>query len=539
MSVNHAPLTPLALLQRTAAVYPGRTAVVYGTRQFTFAAYRERVYRLAQALRTLGIRREERVAVLAPNVPMVLEAHYGIPWAGGVIVAINTRLNAKEVGYILEHSGSRALIADAALLAGLEPIARQLDGLERILVAEDPEAGPGPFWRPPGAQDYEAALAAAAAAEPPFPVADEQQSIAIDYTSGTTGAPKGVVYTHRGALLNAVNDGLQNGLDARSVYLWTLPMFHCNGWCFSWAAPGLGATSVCLRQVEARRVRDLIVQHGVSHFCGAPIVLQMLAQLAEAEPFRFETPVRSATGGAPPSPTLLAAMQRLNVQVTHLYGLTETYGPCTVCEVQEDWAGLPVDALADRMARQGVPHLLAGELNVLDAQGRPVPRDGKTMGEVCLRGNTVMKGYFRDPGATDKAFQGGWFHTGDLGVVQADGYIALRDRSKDIIISGGENISTIEVENVLAAHPDIAEAAVVSRPDDKWGEVPVAFVALKPGRTLTAAAVIAFCREQLAHYKCPQDVIFEALPRTSTGKVQKFALRERLWAGHASRIQGA
>ena len=539
MSVNHAPLTPLALLQRTAAVYPGRTAVVYGTRRFTFAAYRERVYRLAQALRTLGIRREERVAVLAPNVPMVLEAHYGIPWAGGVIVAINTRLNAKEVGYILEHSGSRALIADAALLAGLEPIARQLDGLERILVAEDPEAGQGPFWRPPGAQDYEAALAAAAAAEPPFPVADEQQSIAIDYTSGTTGAPKGVVYTHRGALLNAVNDGLQNGLDARSVYLWTLPMFHCNGWCFSWAAPGLGATSVCLRQVEARRVRDLIVQHGVSHFCGAPIVLQMLAQLAEAEPFRFETPVRSATGGAPPSPTLLAAMQRLNVQVTHLYGLTETYGPCTVCEVQEDWAGLPVDALADRMARQGVPHLLAGELNVLDAQGRPVPRDGKTMGEVCLRGNTVMKGYFRDPGATDKAFQGGWFHTGDLGVVQADGYIALRDRSKDIIISGGENISTIEVENVLAAHPDIAEAAVVSRPDDKWGEVPVAFVALKPGRTLTAAAVIAFCREQLAHYKCPQDVIFEALPRTSTGKVQKFALRERLWAGHASRIQGA
>jgi fatty-acyl-CoA synthase len=539
MSVNRVPLTPLALLKRTAAVHPGRTAIVYGPGRTSFAAYQERVFRLAHALRALGLHAEDRVAVLAPNIPLVLEAHYGIPWAGGVIVAINTRLNAKEVGYILEHSGSRVLIADAALLAGLEPIAQQLSGLARILVAEDSEAEPGPFWRPAGAQDYEAALAGAPATEPPFPVTDELQTLAINYTSGTTGAPKGVMFTHRGALLNSVNDGLQNGLDAHSVYLWTLPMFHCNGWCFSWAAPGLGATSVCLRQVEPRRVRDLIVREGVTHFCGAPIVLQMLAQLAEAEPFRFETPVRSATGGAPPSPTLLAAMQRLNVQVTHLYGLTETYGPCTIGEVQEDWVRLPVDALAAKMARQGVPHLLAGDLAVLDAQGRPVPADGKTMGEVCLRGNTVMKGYYRDPEATAQAFQGGWFHTGDLGVLHADGYIELRDRAKDIIISGGENISTIEVENVLAAHPDVAEAAVVSRPDDKWGEVPVAFVTVKPGRALTAEAVIAFCRGQLAHYKCPKDVLFEPLPRTSTGKVQKFALRERLWAGRPSRIQGA
>jgi fatty-acyl-CoA synthase len=539
MSVNQVPLTPLALLKRTAAVYPRRTAIVYGARRTPFADYQERVFRLANLLRALDIQAGDRVAVLAPNIPLVLEAHYGIPWAGGVIVAINTRLNAKEVGYILEHSGSRVLIADAALLGGLESIAEQLSGMKRILVAEDAEAEPGPFWRPAGAQDYEAALSSAPATEPPFPVADELQTIAINYTSGTTGAPKGVMFTHRGALLNSVNDGLQNGLDAHSVYLWTLPMFHCNGWCFSWAAPGLGATSVCLRQVEPRRVRELIVQEGVTHFCGAPIVLQMLAQLAEAEPFRFESPVLSATGGAPPSPTLLAAMQRLNVQVNHLYGLTETYGPCTISEVQEEWVRLPVDRLAAKMARQGVPHLLAGDLSILDEQGQPVPADGKTMGEVCLRGNTVMQGYYRDPEATAKAFHGGWFHSGDLGVLHGDGYIELRDRAKDIIISGGENISTIEVENALAAHPDIAEAAVVSRPDDKWGEVPVAFVTLKSGRTLTAESVIAFCREQLAHYKCPKDVIFEPLPRTSTGKVQKFALRERLWSGRTSRIQGA
>jgi fatty-acyl-CoA synthase len=470
---------------------------------------------------------------------MVLEAHFGIPWAGGAIVAINTRLNPKEVAYILDHSGARILIADAALLGGLEPIAAQLAKLDSILVAEDSEAGPGPFWRPANAVDYDATVESASADEPPSPVSDESQLIAIDYTSGTTGNPKGVMYAHRGVLLNTVNDGLQNGLDAHSVFLWTLPMFHCNGWCFSWAAPGLGATSICLRQVEPRRVRDLIQQHGVTHFCGAPIVLQMLAQVAETEPFRFERTVRAATGGAPVSPTLLAEMQRLNVSVNHLYGLTETHGPFCIAEVQDEWIGLPIAALAAKMARQGVAHALAGELAVLDVQGARVPADAATMGEVCVRGNTVMKGYFRDDAATEKAFAGGWFHTGDLGVVHPDGYIELRDRAKDIIISGGENISTIEVENVLAAHPDIAEAAVVSRPDAKWGEVPVAFVSAKPGRTLTRESVIAFCREQLAHYKCPKDVVFEALPRTSTGKVQKFALRERLWAGQTSRIRGA
>jgi fatty-acyl-CoA synthase len=513
---------------------------VYGEQRHGYRTFFERVCRQANGLRKLGIGREDRVAILAPNVPVMLESHFGIPFAGGVIVAINTRLNGREVAYILKHSGSQVLIVDRGLLGALKPIAAELPPLKQVLIIEDPLAGPDDGWRPPGCQDYEQWLAGQAVEEPPFPVENEEQTIAIDYTSGTTGSPKGVMYSHRGACVNALSDLLQHGISAHSVYLWTLPMFHCNGWCFTWALPGIGATSVCLRQVDPPLVRELIVREGVTHFSGAPVVLQMLAQLAEQQPFRFETVVKANTGGAPPSPTLLATMKRLNIEVTHLYGLTETYGPATICEVQDEWERLPLDAFAQQMARQGVPHPLAGELAVLDVNTlHPVPADAATMGEICLRGNTVMKGYFADPEATEKAFKGGWFHTGDLGVLHPDGYIELRDRAKDIIISGGENISTIEVENTLAAHPDILEAAVVSRPDAKWGEVPVAFVNVKPGRSLTEEAVIAFCRERLAHFKCPKAVVFEPLPRTSTGKVQKFALRERLWQGHAKRIQGA
>jgi fatty-acyl-CoA synthase len=540
MAVNQAPLSPLSQLQRTVRVFPGRTATVYGEQRRSYREFFERVCRQANGLRALGVRREERVAILAPNLPVLLESHFGIPFAGGVIVAINTRLNGREVAYILKHSGSTILLADRGLLGAIRPVADDLRGLRKVFVIEDPAAGPDDGWRPAGSEDYEAWLGRQSAAEPPFPVEDELQTIAIDYTSGTTGSPKGVMYTHRGASINAIADLLQNGVNAQSVYLWTLPMFHCNGWCFTWALPGAGATSVCLRQVDPALARDLIVREGVTHFSGAPVVLQMLAQLAETQPFRFETQVKANTGGAPPSPTLLATMKRLNVEVTHLYGLTETYGPCTICEVQDEWLTLPLDAYAQKLSRQGVPHALAGELTVLDpATMEPVRADGTAMGEICIRGNTVMKGYFADPAATEKAFAGGWFHTGDLGVLHADGYIELRDRAKDIIISGGENISTIEVENALAAHPDILEVAIVSRPDPKWGEVPVAFVNVKPGRTLTAEAVLAFCRERLAHFKCPKAVLFEALPRTSTGKVQKFALRERLWQGHDKRIQGA
>jgi fatty-acyl-CoA synthase len=539
MPVNQIPLSPLPLLARAARIFPERTATIYGEQRQTFRRFHERVRRLGNGLRALGIGPEDRVAALVPNTPTLLEAHFGIPMAGGVIVAINTRLGGGEVAYILEHSGSSVLLVDRGLLGTLRPAFAQMRGLRHVLVIDDPAAGPDDGWRPPGSADYETWLAGASAEEPPEAVRDELQTIAINYTSGTTGKPKGVMYSHRGACLNALSDGLQHGLSAQSVYLWTLPMFHCNGWCFTWAVPAMAATSVCLRQVEPNRVRDLIVRERVTHFCGAPVVLQMLAQLAESQPFRFDSPVRAATGGAPPSPTLLAGMSKLNVEVTHLYGLTETYGPCTICEVQDDWLKLPLDRYAERVSRQGVPHYLAGEIAVLDSAGAPVPADAAAMGEICIRGNTVMKGYHGDAAATEKAFAGGWFHTGDLGVLHPDGYIELRDRSKDIIISGGENISTIEVENTLAAHPDILEAAVVSRPDPKWGEVPVAFVALKPGRALTAEAIIAFCRERLAHFKCPQTVHFESLPRTSTGKVQKFALRERMWQGQAKRIQGA
>ena len=538
MPVNRVPLTPLSLLQRTAAVFPTRTAVVYGELRTSYADYYGRVNRLAAALRAIGIGAEDKVAILAPNVPMMLEAHYGIPLAGGVIVAINTRLSSGEVAYILEHSQSRVLLVDRGLLHVVRPILAQVRGLERVIVGEDAAAGDDDGWRPAGSVSYEALLESGSPEPLPVPVQDEWQTIAIDYTSGTTGKPKGVMYHHRGAYLNALSVTMQTEMTRRSVYLWALPMFHCNGWCFTWGLPAIGATSVCLRAVEPALMRRLIQEEGVTHFSGAPIVLQTLASLPDAEQFRFEVPVKANTGGAPPSPTLLQTMTRMNVHVTHLYGLTETYGPNTLCEVQDEWLGLAPAAYAQQVARQGVVHLMGGETRVLDAQERPLPADGVSMGEICMRGNTIMKGYYRDAETTAQAFRNDWFHSGDLGVLHPDGYIEIRDRAKDIIISGGENISTIEVENVLAAHPDIAEAAVVSRPDEKWGEVPVAFVGLKPDRQMTAKQVIDFCREHMAHYKCPKDVVFEPLPRTSTGKVQKFALRERMWEGQASRVKG-
>ena len=541
-SVNRVPLTPLSLLERTARVFPDKTATVHGSERRTFREFRLRVNRLAHALKDLGLRTEGKVAVLAPNIPMVLEAHFAIPWAGGVIVAINTRLHSDEVAYILDHSGAEILLVDSALLGTIRPVMERLGGLRALVVHEaapgevPPEADDG--WRPADALDYETLLAGSNAEPLAIPVTDELQVIAINYTSGTTGFPKGVMYTHRGAMLNVLADCLSLGLGRDTVYLWTLPMFHCNGWCFSWAVPGMGATSVCLRQVEPGRIRDLVAAEGVTLFCGAPVVLQLLASLAEREPFRFQRTVAAATGGAPPSPTLLAAMRDINVEVAHLYGLTETYGPSMVCEVQDGWLRLPPEDFAAQLARQGVGHHLIADFAVLDSGHRSVPPDGATMGEVCLRGNTVMLGYYRDEEATAEAFRAGWFHTGDLAVLHADGYVEVRDRSKDVIISGGESISTIEIENLLASHPDIEEAAVVSRPDEQWGEVPVAYVNPKAGKSLSEQAVIDFCRERMAHFKCPKAVVFEALPRTSTGKVQKYALRERLWAGQDKRVKG-
>ena len=538
MEVNRVPLTPLSLLRRTAAVFPTRTAAVYGQRRISYSLFYQRVCRLARGLSDLDIGLADKVAVLAPNVPDLLEAHFGIPWCGGIIVAINTRLNASEVGFILSHCEARVLIVHPDLVGALEPIAAQLAALRKVLILEDLPLDSQNSWLPEAAQPYEDFLALAEADEPPLKVDDEDQVIAINYTSGTTGNPKGVMFTHRGAALNALSDCLQHQLQKESVCLWTLPMFHCNGWCFTWALPAIGATSVCMRQVEPETVRDLIIAEGVTHFFGAPIILQLLAGLAEEKSFRFNTTVKAGTGGAPPSPTLLESMRALNVAVTHLYGLTETYGPNTLCEVQDDWLALPPAEQAALTARQGVPHPLAGEMAVLDDEGRPVPADGKTLGEVCMRGNTVMKGYYNNPEATRQAFRNGWFYSGDLAVLHADGYVELQDRSKDIIISGGENISSIEVENTLAAHPAVAEAAVVSQPDVKWGESPVAFVTIKPGAVVSEAEILAFCREKLAHFKCPAKVFFESLPRTSTGKVQKFALRERLWQGHQKQIRG-
>jgi fatty-acyl-CoA synthase len=519
-------------------VFPARTAVIYGERRWSYREYFERVCRMANALRGLGVRRDTKVAVLAPNTPLPLEAHAAIPMAGGVIVTLNIRLHANEIAYILNHSGSEVLLADAALSHHIAPIRSQVPGLRHVVIATDEQASPAPPHEAFPGVAFEEWLADAAADAPDGEPAAEEQVIAINYTSGTTGPPKGVVFTHRGAFLNALGNALQYGLNGHSVYLWTVPMFHCNGWCFTWTVPGVAGTSVCLRKVDGVAVREAIARHGVTHFCGAPVVLQFLASLPGAEHFRFRQAVRAITGGAAPSPTLLAAMRRMNVDVAHIYGLTETYGPYTVCEVQDDWGGLTEDEYAKRLARQGVANILAGELEVMDERMRPVPRDGATTGEICMRGHLIMKEYFREPAATAKTFADGWFRSGDLGVRHPDGYIELMDRAKDIIVSGGENISTIEVENVLASHPDVEEVAVVSAPDEQWGEVPVAFVRPRAGAQPAEQELIAYARERLAHYKCPKRIVFGELPRTSTGKVQKYVLRERLWQGQARRIKG-
>jgi fatty-acyl-CoA synthase len=535
MPVNRTELTPLLLLERAASVYARRVGVVYGRRRLTYADLGIRVQRLATALQRAGLRPGDRVAFLAPNVPALLEAHFGVALAGGVLVAINTRLNADEVGYVVNHSGSRLFFADAELARGLglEPTAMR--SVEQVVTIDDPDFAPGiphSFDGP----EYEAFIDVAPSTSLPSRVPQEDDLYSINYTSGTTGRPKGVMYTHRSAYLNALSEIIAHRLEPSSVFLWTLPMFHCNGWCFPWACTGTGATHLLLRKVDPPLVWKLIREERVTHFNGAPTVLIMLINDPSAPTGRLDRTLRIATGGAPPSPTLLAQWERLGAEITHLYGLTETYGPHTYCDWQPDWSDLDADARARLRARQGVPHLVACELRVVDEQMRDVPADGATLGEVVMRGNNVMRGYFELPDETAEAFRGGWFHSGDVAVMHPDGYIELRDRKKDIIISGGENISTIEIEQAIARHADVLEVAVIAVPDEKWGEVPKAFVAPKEGRNPTAADIIAHCRSQLAHFKCPRSVEFGPLPKTSTGKVQKFVLREKAWAGHASRI---
>ncbi|HEX3453329.1 MAG TPA: acyl--CoA ligase family protein [Gaiellaceae bacterium] len=499
------PLTPLAFLERSAAVFPDAIAVVDGERRLTWAQLSERSRRLAVALQEAGIEKDDRVAFLALNTTELLEAHTGVPAAGAVLVAINTRLAAEEIAYILGHSGARILVVDPSL-------AQLAEGahVERTIVIGD---------------EYEAFLAGAGDGEPEDRLVTEDDTISINYTSGTTGRPKGVMYTHRGAYMNALAEAHHARLDSRSVYLWTLPMFHCNGWCFTWAVTGVGGRHVCLPKVDPPVVWRLIADEGITHLNGAPTVLVMLGADEAAHP--LERPVQVTTAGAPPPPAVISRTEALGFRINHVYGLTETYGPITVCEWHAEWDDAGDEERARLKARQGVGMITADAVRVVDAEMQDVPADGETMGEVVMRGNNVMKGYFADEAATAEAFRGGWFHSGDLAVMHPDGYIEVRDRAKDIIISGGENISTIEVERALVRHPDVLEAAVVAMPDEKWGERPMGFVTLRPGASLSADELIAYSREKLPGFKAPSEIEFGELPKTSTGKVKKFELRER------------
>ncbi len=528
--VYRSHLTPLRFLQRSASVFRQKPAVIYGEMSWTYPELQERVNRLASALLAAGIERGDRVAYLVPNIPPMLEGHFAVPLAGAILVAINTRLSTPEIAFILEHSGAKALVVDTELAHLVAPSLPDLPELQLIINVEDV-----PGTRLPGV-DYEAFLANGSPASLDWPLADEDETIAIDYTSGTTGRPKGVMYTHRGAYLNSLGELLETRMSSESVYLWTLPMFHCNGWCYPWAVTAIGATHVCLRKLDPGIVWRLVRDAGVTHFCAAPTVLISLVNHPAAPTQQLQRPLIISTAAAPPSPTIISQVEALGAEIIHVYGLTEVYGPYTVCEWQPHWNALPIEEQARIKARQGVGYLIADDVRVVDEAMVDVPADSATLGEVIMRGNNTMKGYYRDEEATRVAFAGGWFHSGDLAVMHPDGYIELRDRKKDIIISGGENISTIEVEQAISAHPAVLEAAVIAIPDPYWGEAPKAFVTLKPDQALSEEALRAFCRERLAGFKVPKAIEFGDLPKTSTGKVQKFVLREREWAGRETRI---
>jgi fatty-acyl-CoA synthase len=518
-------LNPVDLLRRAAYIYPEKVAVVHGERRYSYRELADRSWRLAHGLRDAGLVKGDRVATLLANSPAMLEAHFGVPAAGGILVTINQRLSGAEIRYILEHSGARYLLLDAEFSLLVDPASHP--GLTVVHCSDTGDAE----------DPYEAFLTNAAPAEPLSWLEHEEETISINYTSGTTGRPKGVQYTYRGAYLNALNEVIVAGLSPESVYLWTLPMFHCNGWCFPWAVTAVGARHVTIRSVDPERIWDLIDNEGVTNYCGSPTVQLMVINHPRAH--RLERPVTALVAAAPPSPTLLGRMADLNFHAVHVYGLTETYGPITVCPEQEGWASLSLEERARRLSRQGQAYISSDLVRVVDEEMNDVPRDGETMGEVIMRGNNVMSGYFDDPAATEAAFAGGWFHSGDLAVWHPDGNIELRDRGKDIIISGGENISSIEVEQAICAHPAVLECAVVGVPHDYWGERPKAFVTLRPGSSASADEIITFTRDRLAHYKCPDMIEFGELPKTSTGKVQKFVLREGEWAGREGRVGSA
>ncbi|MGI9659806.1 MAG: acyl-CoA synthetase [Gaiellaceae bacterium] len=529
---NYVPLSPLSFLSRAALTYPERRSLIHGRHSWTWAETAERCLRLASGLKGLGVEPGDTVAVLAPNIPALYEAHFGVPMAGAVLNAINTRLDPATVAYILEHGEAKVVLVDREL-AGLASAA--LESSERsiaIVDIDDPLARSG---EPIGQIEYEELLAGADATLAWELPTDEWDAISINYTSGTTGQPKGVVYHHRGAYLNALANAITWELPHHPTYLWTLPMFHCNGWCFTWTLAAMGGTSVCLRRVETEAMYAAIAEHRVSHLCGAPIVMQLLLDGTDEQQASFDHRVRMMTAAAPPPAAVLAGMHAKGFEVTHVYGLTETYGPVMVCAPQEDWAELSDEQLSARMARQGVRYLVQEDVMVASPDSlEPVAKDGKTIGEVMIRGNIAMKGYLKEPDATATALAGGWLHTGDLGVWHPDSYVELKDRSKDIIISGGENISSIEVENALYRHHAVTAVAVVAKPDERWGETPCAFVELRVGAVTTENELIEFCREHLAGFKCPREIRFEELPKTSTGKVQKHVLRRRLEGAGAS-----
>lgn len=520
--VYRSELTPVSFLQRSAYIFPDKVAIIHGERSYTYRQFGERVNRLASSLRAAGMQKHERVAFLCPNTPAMLDAHFGVPAAGGILVAINTRLSTSEIEYILHHSGSKFLFVDYELQPLIEPL--NLEGIHVVRV--DDTGKPD--------DPYEQFLAQGMPEDVTSWLEDEEETISINYTSGTTGRPKGVMYTHRGGYLNGLGEVIEMGMSSSSVYLWTLPMFHCNGWCFTWAVTAVAGTHICLRRIDPAEVWDIFESKGVTHMCGAPTVHIFLVNHPKAHSLEREITVTVA--GAPPSPTLLGRMKELHLRPIHVYGLTETYGPYSICEWHQEWNALPAAEQARLLARQGQGYVSADRMRIVDENMQDVPHDAETMGEAIMHGNNVAKGYFANEEATATAFRGGWFHSGDIGVWHPDGYIELRDRKKDIIISGGENISTIEVEQTVAQHPAVMECAVIAIPDEQWGERPKAFVTLKPGQEATEQEIITFCRARLAHFKCPVAVSFGDLPKTSTGKIQKYVLREREWGGREKRI---
>lgn len=533
---NYEALSPVSFLRRAASVRPDHVAVIHGSRRFTYQQFWDRSQALGVALAKRGVKPGDCVSILAANTPEMLEAHNGVPLIGAVLNSLNVRTDASTIAFILNHGNTNVLLTDTQFAPIVKDAVSQLKRPITVIDIDDAMAPGGELI---GETTYETLLSEGEALlndasnadwvnQCFSQVNDEWQAISLLYTSGTTGNPKGCVYHHRGAYLNAIGNMTTMGVNSNSRYLWTLPMFHCDGWTFTWAVTAAMGTHVCLRSVEPEVIFNLIEEHNVTHMCGAPIVLNMLANAPKTVQKRAQNPIEIATGGAAPPSAVIEAMEAIGFNVTHLYGLTETYGPATVCVPQDDWPTLALEERSGRMARQGVHYLTLDNACVMNADTmEPVPRDAQTLGELMIRGNTVMKGYLKNTEATNEAFAGGWFHTGDLGVQHPDGYIEIKDRAKDIIISGGENISTLEVEESLYRHPAVLEAAVVAKPHEKWGETPCAFVDLKPGKTVTAEDLINHCRDTMAHYKTPKHVIFGSLPKTSTGKIQKFLLREQ------------